>query len=169
MTKRHKRNKRTKSHKRTRHYRTRKMRGGNGGGLMPSVFVGAPYNAENLHPSGNHYRYNSNVEQWPSQSNAMLGGGRRRGSRMKKNKQKGGGITEFVTALLPQEVVNISRSIPSGIGHVYDKFVGAPSMASSLVYPTQQPLVASTTRSGDLMPSDLSKYYNSNNHQIPGL
>lgn len=171
--------KRTRRTKRTKRRATRKMRGGNR--LLPNAF-GAPYNAVDLKPNGNYYPFNTKVEQWPIQSNtqvgAMLGGGRRR-TKYNKNKQSGGGITEFITTLLPEEVVNVGRSIPAGIGHMYDKFNGTISTPSSLVYPTQQPAVASTTMRGynqangnvadGVTPSDITGIYNRVNNQLTGL
>jgi hypothetical protein len=149
------------------------MRGGSYG--LPSVF-GSPYNAAELLPKGNYYPYNPNVEQWPEQSNGIFRGGRGTGAgrrRTKKGKhlskkQKGGGITEFVTTLLPEEVVNIGRSFPAGLGHMYDKFNGALSLPSSMVYPTQQPYVTQTAASANrsMSPPDILNMYNTSNGQV---
>jgi len=141
-----------------------------GGYAVP--LIGAPYNAASLNPQGNYYPYNPNVEQWPSQSNAMLGGGKKRmrSSSMRSGKRmKGGGITDFVTSLFPQEIVNITRSVPAGLGHMYDKFNGSASSASSMVYPTQQPHVISTPMGNMIRPADINKYYADSNNLVSGL
>ena len=158
---------RTKRSHARRTKRSKKMRGG-----YAVPLFGAPYNAAALNPQGNYYPYNPNVEQWPEQSNAMLGGGRK-GKRMRSGKgkkgmrMKGGGITEFVTSLFPQEILNISRSVPAGLGHMYDKFNGTASSASSMVYPTQQPIVISSATSGEMIrPSNINKFYSDSNDLV---
>jgi len=159
-----------------------KMRGGGGiAASIPSAFMastlGAPYNSADMMPAGNHYAYNPLVQQWPSPSNTgfNMNGGRRRKrthqqkrrTRYKYKKQRGGGITEFVTALLPQEIVNIGRSVPASVGHMYDRFNGATPSASSMVYPTNQPLVKNIymTDAGTA-PVDLTAIYNSKNNIV---
>ncbi len=186
-TRRVRRNKRRSTKRRM--HRTKKMRGGGGCNAMPPsgtipTAVGVPYNAADLLPKGNYYSYNSNVEQWPDQSNAILNGpmfkmhgGRRRKSRKGRKgkktrygrKQRGGGITEFVTALLPQEFVSIGRSLPAGIGHMYDKFNGATPSASSMVYPTDQPLVKQIYADAGTAPTDISRIYNQKNLLVSGI
>jgi hypothetical protein len=182
-TKRSSRTKRTKrSHARhTKRSSHKQMRGG-----FAVPLFGAPYNAASLNPQGNYYPYNPYVEQWPSQSNAMLGGGKKRnGMRMRSGQKgmrsgqkgmrsgqkgmrmKGGGITEFVTSLFPQEILNISRSVPAGLGHMYDKFNGTASSASSMVYPTQQPNVISNAMRSDMIkPSNINKFYENSNNLV---
>lgn len=152
--------------RRTKRRSHKKMRGG-----YAVPLFGAPYNAAALNPQGNYYPYNPNVEQWPEQSNAMLGGGRKnKGKRMRSGKRmrmKGGGITDFVTSLFPQEIVNITRSVPAGLGHMYDKFNGTTSSASSMVYPTQQPNVISSSTSGEMIrPSNINKFYSDSNNLV---
>jgi hypothetical protein len=148
--------------------RHKKMQKG-GGAMVPNF--GAPYNAADIYPNGNYYPYNPNVEQWPDQSNAIFAqrGGKKK-SRKQLNKiykkQRGGGITDFVTTLLPLEVVNIGRSIPAGLGHMYDRFNGSLSSASSMVYPTQQPLVSPVNASSSMNPPDILSMYNNNNNQV---
>ena len=111
-------------------------------------------------PSGNHYAYNTNVKAAPMPSNPQahlqLGGGRRKcrckgkckckNKNKNKNKdkhrsQRGGGISSFISTILPEELVNMGRSVPSAFGHLADKFNGDLSHPSSMVYPTQQPHV----------------------------
>jgi hypothetical protein len=181
-TRRVRRNKRRSTKRRM--HRTKKMRGGGGCNAMPpagATAFGAPYNATDMVPKGNYYSYNSNVEQWPAQSNAILngpmfkmhGGRRRKGRKGKKTrygkKQRGGGITEFVTALLPQEVVSIGRALPASLGHMYDKFNGATPSASSMVYPTDQPLVKQIYADAGTAPTDISRIYNQKNLLVSGI
>lgn len=174
-------------------HRSKKMRGGGCNAVaqtaIPSAF-GVPYNAADLHPKGNMYAYNSNVEQWPDQSNSILngpmfnmnGGRKRKYSKGKKSKrkskkymktygkkQRGGGLSEFVTALLPQEIVTIGRSIPAGFGHMYDRFNGATPSASSMVYPTNQPLVPKVAIENITPPADIVGIYNQKNNFVSGI
>ena len=146
----------------------RRMRGGSN--MWP--LIGSPYNATHAEPQGNYYAYNSKVEAWPAPSNPQfsMGGGRRKSRRGKKGKkQRGGGISEVMSSVFPLEMINIGRSIPAGIGHMYDRFNGATSSPSSMVYPTQQPLasVSSGTGANRMMtPPDLTKMYISNNNAV---
>jgi hypothetical protein len=144
------------------------------GGSNMSPFIGSPYNATHAEPQGNYYAYNQKVEAWPVPSNPQfsMGGGRKR-SKRRGRKQRGGGISEVMNSVFPLEMVNIGRSIPASIGHMYDRFNGSLSSPSSLVYPTQQPLAS--TSSGDnimastsrmMTPPDLSKMYINNNNAV---
>lgn len=146
------------------------MRGGN----WP--LIGSPYNAADAQPSGNYLAYNPKVEDWPQQSNAILedrqmmgmmraGGGRKKG----KKHQRGGGFSAFVNALLPDDLVDVGRSIPSAAGHMYDRFNGAISSPSSMVYPTQQPLVPTVSTETMMRPPDIMKMYNTNNNAVSKL
>jgi hypothetical protein len=211
-------NKSNKRRSKRRSYRSKKMRGGSAGMSrimgMPSMFgmpsgVGMPYNAADLTPKGNYYAYNPNVEQWPDQSNSMIGGRGRKTKYAKtkyaktkyakkgktkyaktkyakkgktkygktkygktkygKKGQRGGGITEFVTTLLPEEIVSIGRSLPAGLGHMYDRFNGSTPSASSMVYPTDQPLVQKTSTDIGTPPSDIVKIYNQKNNLVSGI
>lgn len=148
-----------------RKYKVKKMRGGN----CLSPLIGTPYNAASEQPAGNFYAYNQKVEAWPQQSNAifdMKGGKKKRGK-----KQKGGG---FLSTLLPDEIVNIGRSIPATLGQMYDRFDGSISPASTHVYPTDQPLAVSSTQRSLIGPpgfyampqTDLLKMYNNNNNIV---
>ena len=168
--------KRTKRTKRSSTKRIKRQRGGSGYGHGPAVLVGAPYDAAAANPHGNYYAYNERVEAWPVPSNSQFGGRRRKSKSKSKNKQskykkqqRGGGISEFITTLLPEELVNIGRAVPASVGHMYDRFNGSLSSPSSLVYPTQQPLAhvstgASTSRM--MTPPDLVKFYNTNNNNV---
>jgi hypothetical protein len=152
------------------------------GGTSENVFIGPPYNAAAAEPQGNYYAYNQRVEAWPVPSNSQFGtqfvGGARK-SKSKKHKGKkyhGGGISEMITTLLPEELVNIGRAVPASLGRMYDRFDGSLSSPSSMVYPTQQPL-ASTLSSAStiagvnrmMTPPDLLKFYNTNNNQVSRL
>ena len=160
-----------RSKRRTARRTARRMRGG----MTP--FVGAPYNAADAVPSGNYSVYNTKVNAWPEQSNAILenrsnmGGGKgKRGGK----KQRGGGLNQFISAIVPQDILNVGRSIPAAAGHMYDKFNGSLSMPSSLVYPTQQPLVSPSATSAMLGPpgyyakpqTDILQMYNNNNNLV---
>ena len=170
--------KRTKRHtkrhtKRTKKY-ARRMRGGNG--MRP--FVGAPYNAGDAHPQGNYYAYNENVKAAPDQSNALLedrsmmglvraGGGRGKRS----GSMRGGGLSHFMSSILPEEAINVGRSVPSAIGHAYDKFTGVLSTPSSMVYPTQQPLVGAQDEGISRMPppTNIMKLYETANNTVAAM
>lgn len=161
----------SKSKSRRSRKHTRRMRGGS----TMSPFIGSPYNATDAEPQGNYYAYNQKVEAWPAPSNPQfsMGGGRRRKGSKKGKKQRGGGLSDVMSAVFPLEMINIGRSIPAGLGHMYDRFNGSLSMPSSLVHPTQQPL-ASTSSSADILggpnrmmtPPDLTKMYIANNNAV---
>ena len=156
---------------------TKRMRGGS----TMTPYIGSPYNATDADPQGNYYAYNQKVEAWPTPSNpqfSMGGGRRRKGQKGKRSsrtgkKQRGGGFSEVLSSVFPLEMINIGRSIPAGLGHMYDRFNGSLSMPSSLVHPTQQPL-ASTSSSADILggtnrmmtPPDLTKMYINNNNAV---
>lgn len=174
----HKRTKRRTRHTKRRTRRTKKyarrMRGGSG--MRP--FIGAPYNAAAAHPQGNYYRYNTDVKAAPDQSNALLGGGgRRRRSRGKRSGHKrsgsmrGGGLSQFMSSIIPEEALNVGRSVPSAIGHAYDKFTGVLSTPSSMVYPTQQPLVYAQDEGISRMPppTNIMKLYENVNNTVAAM
>jgi hypothetical protein len=153
--------------------RTRKMRGGNN--MLP--FIGAPYNAADLQPQGNYLAYNTKVEAWPQQSNAILedrpmmglvraGGGRKGKGKGKGKKQRGGGFSNFLNTVIPDDILTLGRVVPAAAGHAYDRFNGVISSPSSLVYPTQQPLVPSVSSDTAMRPPDILKMYNNNNNLV---
>ena len=162
------------------------MRGGNG--MRP--FVGAPYNAAAAYPQGNYYEYNAAVKAAPAQSNALLeegvmrgmvraGGGRGKRSRGKRSGHKrsrgrhmrGGGLSQFMSSIIPEEALNVGRSVPSAIGHAYDKFTGVLSTPSSMVYPTQQPLVHAQDEGISRMPppTNIMKLYENVNNTVAAM
>jgi hypothetical protein len=153
--------------------RSRQMRGGNG---APSPFVGSPYNAGSSGlPSGNYNPYNFNVIARPEPSNPLfegsavshqLGGGKKNKYR---NRQKGGDVGSFLSSLVPDDILNITRSVPAAVGHMYDKFNGVTSMPSTMVYPTEQPLIPDVAIDRMMRPPDISKMYNNNNNMISRL
>ena len=81
---------------------------------------------------------------------------------------RGGGMfSEFITAIVPEELVNIGRSIPASLGQMSDKFQGVISSPSSQVYPTQQPLVqAIKPLSTPVTMPDILGSYNSANSAV---
>ena len=149
--------------------------------------LGQSYNAANTNmPSGNHYAYNTNVKAAPIPSNhiAQIGGRKHKckckGKCKCKNKnkrfvQRGGGISSFISNILPEELVNIGRSVPAAFGHLADKFNGELSHPSSRVYPTQQPHVDDSSDRGSLINpntmsmSDIRNIYNEENNRVSGL
>ena len=70
-------------------------------------------------------------------------------------------IKSYLSAVLPDDLVNAGRSVPAAFGHFADKFNGVISSPSSMVYPTQQPLVAQVTGSNALTPPDIKAMYSS--------
>jgi hypothetical protein len=107
----------------------------------------------------------------------------KRSSKYKRNKRsskkgssrsrrmRGGGLGTFVAALVPQEALNIGRSVPAAFGHAYDKFTGVLSTPSSLVYPTQQPLAIGTDVGSARMmpPPDIMGMYKNANNTVAAL
>ena len=84
----------------------------------------------------------------------------------------GGGVSSFVSSILPDEIVNIGRSIPASLGHMVDKFNGTISMPSSLVYPTQQPHVyqgSGSTTAPQMPPIDIMKAFTTANSSVPSV
>ena len=84
----------------------------------------------------------------------------------------GGGVSSFVSSILPDEIVNIGRSIPASLGHMVDKFNGTISMPSSLVYPTQQPHVyqgSGSTAAPQMPPIDIMSEFNKANLSAPSV
>lgn len=134
--------------------------------------LGNPYNAAGSGtPSGNHLPYNTKVINPPMQSNQQ-GGKKYRQHGVKKHKQRGGG---FLAKLMPEEVINIGRSIPSAFGNLADKFNGELPHPSSKVYPTEQPHVYSSEDRGNLINpdtisiKDITKIYNDVNNEVSGI
>ena len=184
----------TKKHKYRKHKRrnlrkSKVMRGGmfsDNAGSYPDTYVpgehsfnnglrslGNPYNAAvNGTPSGNHHPYNPYVKDPPIQSNTQKGlpKGSQQGG--KKHKQKGGG---FLTKIMPEELVNVGRSVPAAFGNLADKFKGDIPHPSSKVYPTEQPHVYSSEDRGTLINpdtisiDDIKDIYNNANNQISGI
>jgi hypothetical protein len=190
-TRRLRRNKRRSTKRRTQ--RQKKMRGGGSdmsrpmgmSATVPSA-LGNPYNAADLNPNGTYHAYNPNVQQWAEPSNNMAGGRRtKKGKKSKKTKygktqyvktkygyrkQRGGDFAETIsnvfTTLVPQELVNISRSLPAGLGHMYDRYNGAISSGSSMVYPTDQPNVKPHYIDSGPPPPDIAGIYNAKNSLV---
>ena len=179
----------TRKHKRRNLRKSKVMRGGmfsDNAGSYPDTYVpgedsfdsglrslGNPYNAAvNGTPSGNHHPYNPYVKDPPIQSNPQQGlpKGSQQGG--KKHKQSGGG---FLTKLMPEELVNVGRSVPAAFGNLADKFKGDIPHPSSKVYPTEQPHVYSSEDRGNLINpdtisiDDITNIYNNANNEISGI
>ena len=179
-----------RKHKRRNLRKSKVMRGGmfsdNAGSYPDNAYVpdvnsfdnglrslGNPYNAAvNGTPSGNHHPYNPYVKDPPIQSNPQQGlpKGSQQGG--KKHRQGGGG---FLTKLMPEELVNVGRSVPAAFGNLADKFKGDIPHPSSKVYPTEQPHVYSSEDRGTLINpdtisiDDIKDIYNNANNQISGI
>ena len=95
----------------------------------------------------------------------------KRSSKKGSRRMRGGGLGTFVAALVPQEALNIGRSVPAAFGHAYDKFSGVLSSPSSLVYPTQQPLAvgADVGPSRMMPPPDIMGMYKNANNTVAAL
>lgn len=179
----------TRKHKRRNVRKSKTMRGGmfsDNAGSYPDAYVpgehsfdnglrslGNPYNvAVGGTPHGNHLPYNIKVINPPMQSNLQTGGGKHN---YKKNKQRGGGISSFITKLLPEEAVNIGRSVPAAFGNLADKFKGDIPHPSSKVYPTEQPHVHSSEDRGSLINpdtisiDDIKDIYNNANNEVSAI
>jgi len=139
------------------------------GGGSPSPWNGSPYNASDLKPSGNYLPLSDNgipsgLLVPPVNSNSQFGGRgmrTRSGKKYNKSKQRGGGLSEFISTILPEDVLNLGRSIPAAAGNFMDQFNGRISSPSSQVYPTQQPLVHEIQQStGAVNPPDINGAYN---------
>ena len=158
-TKRMRKSKKSKTMRRTR----RIMRGGDYH-AAPTPTPGGAYFAGSPapFPSGTHYRLSPvgvpSGALDPPVSGGHIGGGRRgRGKGM-----RGGGLSSFVSTILPDEIVNIGRSLPAAVGHMADKFNGVISSGSSQVYPTQQPNIYQPPSSGAMAsrPIDIMGAFN---------
>ena len=150
---------------------------------MLNPLIGSPYNAGAAQPSGNHYPLSPigipSGHPIPVPSNNQFGGfhnvaassgkgGRRtknrrgnRGNRISKN-MRGGGLSSFMSTILPDDVVNAARSVPAAFGHFADRFNGLNSMPSSMVYPTDQLQVYRSAEAAGkpaFVPSDIGGIY----------
>ena len=50
-------------------------------------------------------------------------------------KIRGGG---FIDAIVPNDILNVFRSVPAGLTNMYDNAIGRPTSNSNYVFPTQQ-------------------------------
>ena len=103
-------------------------------------------------------------------------GMRSRGMRSRSSRRKGmrgGGLSMFMSSLLPDDVINVGRSVPSAFEQLSDKFNGLISPASYQVYPTNQPLAMATssTHSGavPMPPTNINAIYNSAAARVNGI
>lgn len=137
---------------------------------MPPPWIGSPYNAGDLRPTGNFLPLSQTngvpsglpVPPAPSNPQFLQGGRRRKG---KKANQRGGGISSFLSTILPDDVVNMGRYVTAGAGNLMDKYNGLIPTASSQVYPTQQKLAQLDTQPrlasvNSLNPIDINGAYN---------
>ena len=97
-------------------------------------------------------------------------GMRSRGSRRKG--MRGGGLSMFMSSLLPDDVVNVGRSVPSAFEQLSDKFNGLISPASYQVYPTNQPLAMATSSTHSavpIAPTNINAIYNNAAASVNGI
>jgi hypothetical protein len=160
--------------------------------------VGAPYDAAAKAdlPVGKYLQLSevgipSGAMNVPMQSNSQFGGGRRRRYNKRSKKggccgkkgrhsrhtrrgrkygkaMRGGGLSAYMSTLLPDDAMNAFRSVPAAFGHLSDKFSGLVSSPSSMVYPTQQPLVQ-TPSTSPITPPDIKGIYNSASTKVSGI
>lgn len=162
-----------RSHKNNkRRHNKRSLRGGSGNGMYP--LIGSPYNTRDEVPSGNYIAPSpvgvpAAPMRLPEPSNSQFGGRRKSRSRKSKGKKMRGG--NFFSSMVPMELLNMGRSIPAAAGHMYDKFSGLNSSASSMVYPTDQPAALSGKGSAGftIAPPNINSLYSSANNTVAGL
>jgi len=110
---------------------------------------------------------------WPwskSKKGSKLGRSKRGRSKRGSNKNmRGGGLSAYMSTLLPDDTVNAFRSVPAAFGHLSDKFNGLISSPSSLVYPTQQPLVQQMQDMKVITPPDIKAIYNNASASVQGI
>jgi hypothetical protein len=158
------------------------MRGGNSSTLMPALIdplQGPAYDAGSTapFPVGNHYAPSPDgVPSGPLDpairaGPVYIGGKNKNNKNNKNNKRMRGGamFSDFITALVPDELINIGRSIPASFGHLSDKFQGVNSSPSSQVYPTQQPLVQAVKPTTSMGMPDIIGSYNSANSAVASI
>lgn len=153
----------SKSTQKHRHRRHRKTMYG---GHAPPPWVGSPYNAGDHSPNGNFLPQSPNgvpsgLPISPMSTSPQFG-------------QRGGGfmndLSMFASKILPDDVVNLTRSIPAAGGNLMDRFNGNIPSASSQVYPTQQPLALLAHRSAGTVPQpNINSAYTRAVQQVPAL
>ena len=156
-TKRMRKSKRMHSKLKTMRHTRRIMRGGDYQ-AAPTPTPGGAYFAGSPapYPSGTHHRLSPVGVPSGALDPPVPGGqfgGRREG--MQSGKMRGGGLSSFISTILPDEIVNIGRSVPAAVGHMADKFNGVISSGSSQVYPTQQPNIYQPPTSGAMATSPI--------------
>ena len=161
---RHRRSKRL----RTMSMRRMRMQGGNYA-LTPAVInprQGGAYDAGQM-PTGKYYTLSDSGVPSGAMDPPVPSGPAQNGGKNNKRMRGGGMFSEFITAIVPEELVNIGRSIPASLGQMSDKFQGVISSPSSQVYPTQQPLVqAIKPLSTPVTMPDILGSYNSANSAV---
>jgi hypothetical protein len=82
---------------------------------------------------------------------------------------RGGGLSAYMSTLFPDDAVNAVRSVPAAFGHLSDKFNGLISSPSSMVYPTEQPMVQQTQDMKVITPPDIKAIYNNASASVQGI
>ena len=143
-----------------------------GGGKNPISILSQSIRSIKRKRSG-HKRSGHKRSSKSKRSGSKRSGNKRSGkkSSSRSRRMRGGGLGTFVAALVPQEALNIGRSVPAAFGHAYDKFTGVLSTPSSLVYPTQQPLAigADVGPSRMMPPPDIMGMYKNANNTVAAL
>ena len=165
----------TKRHTRKRHTRKRHTRRVMRGGYNPFLNM-KPYDAGAEFPNGTYVPLSKigipSGVPIPQPSNSLFGGGNKSKHMRKikgKRKQRGGSISTFLSSILPDEITNFGRVVPSTAGQFMDKLNGVNSSPSSQVYPTQQPLVAMPNTRSTISPPNITSIYNRSNDSVAAL
>lgn len=95
-------------------------------------------------------------------------GGKRSGSRRGRS-MRGGGLSAFMSTILPDDAVNAVRSVPAAFGHLSDKFNGLISLPSSLVYPTEQPYAQQLQDTKIITPPNIKAIYTDAAARVQGM
>jgi hypothetical protein len=114
--------------------------GGSGGTYYSPSAIGVPSGSPIPEPSNPQFFSGGGSKGKRSSKSKRIGSKSKRiGSKSKRSsskyKQGGGG---FLSRLLPDEIINIGRSVPAALGRMTDQYKGVLSQPSDFVYPTQQ-------------------------------
>jgi hypothetical protein len=132
------------------------MHGGN-------PLVGSAYDATAAVPKGNYYSLSgagipSGLPVPPINSNSQFSQGG--GGKYKKKQRGGSSISEFMSKIIPQDILNISRSIPAAASNMMDRFNGLSPQPDNQVYPTQQPIIQQLQKTPtNITPPDITKAF----------
>jgi len=81
----------------------------------------------------------------------------KRRHRPKTYKIRGGG---FISDIVPNDILNVFRSVPAGITNIYDGAIGRPTINSNYVFPTQQmSAITDAQKVDNIPPPDILNAY----------